>query len=147
MYWPGSLPTTRLSRWTQLFDLLRRPRVDHSFQKRRAKRASIAIHWRYQTIDFFQSRSLRQSEGQTMAGRNSHHVVSNPKGGWGVKREGSGRAIRVFDHKEEAIRFARHISSREGGEVIIHSRDGRIRDKDTYGGEPFPPKDKVSRRK
>ncbi|MDP2884815.1 MAG: DUF2188 domain-containing protein [Ignavibacteria bacterium] len=82
-----------------------------------------------------------------MAGGNSHHVVSNPKGGWGVKREGSGRALKVFDNQQEAVDFARHVTARQGGEVVIHSRDGRIRDKETYPPDPHPPKDRSQHRK
>jgi len=26
--------------------------------------------------------------------------------------------------------------------VVIHGRDGKIRDKDSYGNDPVPPKDK-----
>lgn len=27
-------------------------------------------------------------------------------------------------------------------EVVIHSRDGKIRDKDSYGNDPIPPRDR-----
>jgi hypothetical protein len=82
-----------------------------------------------------------------MAGRNSHHVVSNPKGGWGVKREGSDRALKTFDNQQEAVNYARHVTTEKGGEVVIHSRNGRIRDKETHRPGPLPPKDKPRHRK
>jgi hypothetical protein len=40
----------------------------------------------------------------------------------------------------EAARAARGTAVRERGEVIIHRPDGRIRDADSYGNDPFPPK-------
>ena len=33
-----------------------------------------------------------------------------------------------------------HQAIRERGEVVIHRPDGRIRDSNSYGNDPFPPK-------
>jgi hypothetical protein len=38
---------------------------------------------------------------------------------------------------EKAIPIAKHNKS----EVVIHGRDGRIRDSDSYGNDPNPPRD------
>ena len=35
--------------------------------------------------------------------RQTHHVVSNPDGGWDVKRGGGEKASRHFETKQEAI--------------------------------------------
>ena len=82
-----------------------------------------------------------------MSKTRSNHVLPNPNGGWTVKKEGSGRALRVFENREDAIRYARHISIAERSEIVIHSRDGRIRDKDSYGRDPAPAKDRRSRKR
>jgi hypothetical protein len=29
---------------------------------------------------------------------------------------------------------------RQGSEMLIHSENGRIRERNTYGADPFPPK-------
>lgn len=42
----------------------------------------------------------------------------------------------------EAITAARGIATNQRSEVVIHGRDGRIRDRDSYGNDPFPPRDR-----
>lgn len=67
-------------------------------------------------------------------------VPSN--GQWQVKRQGSEKATKDFETQKQAIDYARSIAINQQSELIIHGRDGRIRDKDSYGNDPFPPKDK-----
>jgi len=73
-------------------------------------------------------------------GRNQH-VVPNRDGGWDVKPAGGQRASRHFDTQAEAIEAGRDIARNQGSELVIHGRDGRIRDRDSYGPDPCPPKD------
>jgi len=69
------------------------------------------------------------------------HVV--PHGdGWATKKEGAGRAGVVVVTQKEAIGRARQQAIRDRVEVVIHKRDGTIRDSDSYGNDPHPPKDK-----
>jgi len=75
--------------------------------------------------------------------RQTHHVVSNPDGGWDVKRGGGEKASRHFETKQEAIDGGREISRNQGTELIIHNRDGRISQSDSHGNDPCPPKDKA----
>ncbi len=75
-------------------------------------------------------------------GKKSNHVVTNPSGGWSVKKSGADKAARTFNNKDKAVVYAIKISKREGSEVVIHGRDGRIRDKSSYGNDPYPPKDR-----
>lgn len=69
------------------------------------------------------------------------HVVKHEKG-WATKKEGSERAGSVSPTQREAIDKAREQAKREKTEVVIHGRDGRIRDSDSYGNDPNPPKDR-----
>lgn len=69
------------------------------------------------------------------------HVTPHPEGGWQTKREGSGRASSRHGTQADAIERARQQAIRERGEVVIHRPDGRIRDSDSYGNDPDPPKD------
>jgi uncharacterized protein YdaT len=72
-------------------------------------------------------------------GKNRHVV---PHGsGWAVRKEGSSRVSSTHKTQQEAIDNARNGAKRDGGEVVIHRPDGRIRDKDSYGPDPNPPKD------
>lgn len=75
-----------------------------------------------------------------MAPSNSHHVVPNPDGGWDVKKGGSDRSSGHFNTQEKAVDRGREISRNQKTELLIHGRDGRIREKDSHGGDTFPPK-------
>ena len=67
------------------------------------------------------------------------HVV--PHGdGWAWRREGSDRVSRTAPTQRQAIDDARPASRRDGVEIVIHRPDGRIRDKDSHGRDPFPPR-------
>lgn len=72
--------------------------------------------------------------------KNPHVVRYNND--WVVRRENSSRVSSTHNTQSNAIDAAREIARREHGEVIIHGRDGKIRDKDSYGRDPYPPKDK-----
>lgn len=73
-----------------------------------------------------------------MAKSNQHVVPSGDK--WGVKGEGNSRLTSVHDTQRQAIDAAREIARNQQSEVVIHRPDGRIRDRDSYGNDPFPPK-------
>lgn len=75
-------------------------------------------------------------------GRKEHHVVSNPDGGWDVKRENAERASRHCETKDQAVEVAREIAKNQESELIIHRQDGTIQDSRSYGNDPCPPKDK-----
>lgn len=68
------------------------------------------------------------------------HVVPHPDGGWQVKGEGNTRATVRTPTQREAIDIARGIALNQGSELVIHRPNGQIRDKDSHGNDPFPPK-------
>lgn len=70
-------------------------------------------------------------------GKNQHVVPRN--GQWAVRGAGNSKATRVFDTQGEAIDAAREIARNQGTELVIHRPDGRIREKSSYGSDPFPP--------
>ena len=69
------------------------------------------------------------------------HVVPHEEG-WATRKEGTERAGGIFDNKADALEQAREQARRERVDVIIHGRNGRIQDSDSYGNDPFPPRDK-----
>ncbi|TCL06974.1 DUF2188 domain-containing protein [Sodalis ligni] len=73
-----------------------------------------------------------------MASKNQHVVPH--KDGWAVKGAGNQRATSVHDTQQQAVDAAREIARNQQSELVIHRPDGRIRDKDSYGNDPFPPK-------
>ncbi len=77
-----------------------------------------------------------------MTGKNKNiHVVPHPEG-WATKTAGSTKAGSVHGRQSDAINTAIPTAKRRRSEVVIHRSDGRIRDKDSYGNDPFPPRDK-----
>lgn len=71
-------------------------------------------------------------------GRNQHAV---PHGGdWAVRGEGNDRVTSVHRTQAEAIEAAREIARNQHAELFIHRPNGRIRDRNSYGNDPFPPK-------
>lgn len=71
--------------------------------------------------------------------RKGQHVV--PAGDrWVVRKSGSARSTATFNTQSEAIRHARKIARNQQTELYIHGRDGKIRRRDSYGQDPYPPK-------
>ena len=70
------------------------------------------------------------------------HVTHRKDQQWAVKGEGDERASGLHDTQGEAIRAGRELAIRNRSELFIHDRENKIRDRDSYGGDPFPPKDK-----
>ena len=73
--------------------------------------------------------------------RKEHHIVPN-NDGWAVKKAGASRASVNTTTKAEAVKVGRVISQRQGSELIIHGKDGKIQRSDSHGHDPFPPRDK-----
>ncbi len=69
------------------------------------------------------------------------HIVPH-KGGWAVRREGSGRASSVHPAQREAQEAGRPAAQRERVELVIHGRDGKTRDSESYGRDPNPPRNR-----
>jgi len=76
-----------------------------------------------------------------MASKKDIHVVPHPEG-WATKKEGASRAGAVLRTQGAAIDKAKIQAKRDRVEVVIHRKDGTIRDSDSYGNDPFPPRDK-----
>lgn len=74
--------------------------------------------------------------------RKSNHVVPSKVHGWAVIKSGATRASRSFGSKDAAVKYARTISKNERTELYIHKKDGTIQNRDSYGNDPFPPRDK-----
>jgi hypothetical protein len=73
--------------------------------------------------------------------RKEVHTVPNP-GGNGWVNEVNGRVVSHHHRQETAIEQGRQIAINGEAEHVIHRRDGRIRDSNSYGNDPCPPKDK-----
>lgn len=74
-----------------------------------------------------------------MSTNRNQHVVKHTLG-WAVKGAGNSRATNVLDTQAEAIVIARGIAKNQQSELVIHGRNGRIREKNSYGNDEFLPK-------
>ena len=70
-------------------------------------------------------------------GKNQHVVPHN--GAWAVRGENNARVTSQHDTQGDAINAGRAIARHQHSELVIHGRDGRIRDKDSHGRDPYPP--------
>jgi hypothetical protein len=63
------------------------------------------------------------------------HVVKHPQG-WAAKVAGNEKATKVTATQKEAENAAIKIATNQKSEVVIHGRDGKIREKNSYGNDP-----------
>lgn len=71
-------------------------------------------------------------------GKNQHVIPHN--GQWGVRGAGNRKVTKVTSTQTEAIKIAKNIATNSKSEVVIHRPNGRIRDSNSYGHDPHPPK-------
>jgi hypothetical protein len=61
-----------------------------------------------------------------MAETRNHYVVRSDNGGWAVIREGDRRPTARTDTRQAALAKARRLSRRQGGDVRVLGRSGKI---------------------
>ena len=67
------------------------------------------------------------------------HTVTHGDG-WANRREGAASVSKIFRTKAEAQTAGRETAKREGTEYLIHNKDGKIAERNSYGNDPHPPK-------
>jgi hypothetical protein len=71
--------------------------------------------------------------------KQGQHVVPNGNG-WAVRKAGSSRVTSTHPTQAAAVNEARRIAINQRTELYIHGQDGRIRERNSYGNDPHPPK-------
>ena len=71
--------------------------------------------------------------------KHAQHVVPSERG-WSVRKAGSSRASSLHATQQEAIDAATALARKQRTELYIHGRDGRIRERSSYGNDRHPPK-------
>jgi hypothetical protein len=61
---------------------------------------------------------------------------------WGVRRPNKNKLSKKFDTKNEAIEYGKELAKKDKSELTILKKDGKIQNKNSYGNDPYPPKDK-----
>jgi hypothetical protein len=55
-------------------------------------------------------------------------------------REGNKRASSLHDTQKQAEKKGREAARKDKTEFFLHNRRGEIRQRDSYGHDPFPPR-------
>ena len=64
----------------------------------------------------------------------------HPGGGWQNKLEGNDRASNISPTKAEAQAKGREMAIARKTEHKIQNQKGQIRERNSYGNDPFPPR-------
>ena len=76
-----------------------------------------------------------------MGNRKEYHVVPG-NDGWKVVKNNATKASICTDLKTDAIDAAKQLSQKSGSELIVHGKNGKIQYSNSYGNDPYPPKDR-----
>ena len=75
---------------------------------------------------------LKNMGAKSKPATHNQHVVPHEEG-WAIKGEGNERYTAVYDYQDDAIKRAKDIARNYKSDVIIHRKDGTIRDRLSYG--------------
>ncbi len=70
-------------------------------------------------------------------GKNQHVTPSGDK--WQLIGSGNSKATKLFDTQAQAIDYGKSVAKNQESELFIHRPNGQIRDRESYGNDPFPP--------
>lgn len=70
----------------------------------------------------------------------NQYVTPHPKGAWQVKGANNKRATARTTTQHDSILIGRSIARNQKSELCVCGKDGRIREKNSYGKDPCPPK-------
>lgn len=73
-----------------------------------------------------------------MSNKNQHIVPHENR--WAVRGAGNDRVTSVHETQAEAIQRGREIAQNNHSELLIHGRNGQIRERDSFEHDPYPPK-------
>jgi hypothetical protein len=71
-----------------------------------------------------------------------NYHLTNKNGEWNLKKEGSNRAVKKFDTKEQGRDYSTDYVRQQGGSLKIHKLDNSIQEERTYPKSSDPKKTK-----
>ncbi|AMV35081.1 hypothetical protein VN12_23345 [Pirellula sp. SH-Sr6A] len=74
-----------------------------------------------------------------MVKKNVYVVPSGNR--WAVKTEGTQKPLSNHRPQQAASEAGRKVAQQNQSELVIHRPNGQIRDKDSFGNDPCPPRD------
>jgi hypothetical protein len=75
-----------------------------------------------------------------MANGDVHVTWREDEAKWAVEKEGASRAGSLHETKESAEKAGRQAAINERSELLIHGKDGKIQERNTYKTDPSPPR-------
>lgn len=63
-----------------------------------------------------------------------YHLIKN-NAGWDVKEANAQKAVKKFATKNAALQYAIELAKNQNAELVIHSADGKIQDKRSFGND------------
>ena len=75
-----------------------------------------------------------------MPNKKNFRTQKRDDGKWETKREGASRASKVFDTQAQSWDYTQERARDARGEAFLKGRDNLIRERNTYGNDPFPPR-------
>ena len=107
----------------------REPPPPHATRLRRREDADARTGHRGQAVSKVGRRALQLNQRTPMT--RTFHVYP-ADGGWVVQKEG--KSAETFPTQRKAVEAARRIvKDKTAGQLVIHGRDGRIREHETHG--------------
>ncbi len=76
-----------------------------------------------------------------MTKKNFHSVPKDNR--WAVKKEGIVKPLSMHRTQATAEEKTRLLAKKAEVEAVYHNKKGEIKDKDSFGHDPNPPKDRV----
>ena len=73
--------------------------------------------------------------------KNNIHVLYKDNE-WYIKIENKENIIKTFNTKDEAIDYGKTLAQKNKVELVIHNKNNIISNKNSYGNDTNPPKDK-----
>lgn len=71
---------------------------------------------------------------------NDYWTSKRNDGKWAVKKAGSEKASSLHGTQDDAWKEARRLARGAGTEAFLKGRDGKIRARNSYGNDPYLPK-------
>lgn len=84
--------------------------------------------------------SSKNSSSKKVVASKNLHIIPRVDG-WVIVSEGSPKVTSVHNTQLEAIETARKVAKKSSGQLVVHGRNGRIREREHYSSDPLPPRE------
>ena len=74
-----------------------------------------------------------------MIAKRDYWTSKRNDGKWAVKKSGASKATSIHETQENAWKEARRLARGANSEAILKGKDGKIRARNSYGTDPYPP--------